>query len=96
MHLLYISILQLSYAATASRSICHTSGYVSMCVEIQNGMYSLYYTISYILLVDMGVIPQYIVYLTYSLVITKAVKLRLTCHARHWVGDNIRIWAMHN
>ena len=53
MHLLYISILQLSYAATASRSICHTSGYVSMCVEIQNGMYNLYYTISYSLLVGM-------------------------------------------
>ena len=29
-------------------------------------------------------------------VITKAVKLRLTCHGRHWVGDNIRMWAMHN
>ena len=62
MHLLYISILQLSYAATASRSICHTSGYASMCVEIQNGMYSLYYTISYraySLLVGMRVVPPY-------------------------------------
>ena len=59
MHLLYISMLQLSYAATASRSICHTSGYASMCVEIQNGMYSLYYTISYSLLVGMRVVPPY-------------------------------------
>ena len=33
--------------------------------------------------------------LTYSLVVTKAVKLRLTCQSRHWVGDNTRIWEMH-
>ena len=79
MHLLYISILQLSYAATANRSICHTSGYDSMCVEKQNGMYSLYYAISYSLLVGMREAPQYDVPIT-SLVITKAVKLRLTCH----------------
>ena len=62
MHLLYIlAVLQLSYAATASRSICHTSGYASMCVEIQKGMYSLYYTISYSLLVGMRVVPPYYV-----------------------------------
>ena len=59
MHVLYISILQLSSAATASRSICHTSGYASMCVEIQNGVHSLYYTISYSLLVGMRVVPPY-------------------------------------
>ena len=57
MNLLYISILQLSSAATASRYICHTSGYASMCVEIQNGMYSPYYTITYI--VGMRVVPPY-------------------------------------
>ena len=30
-----------------------------MCVEIQKGMYSLYYTISYSLLLGMRVVPPY-------------------------------------
>ena len=34
-------------------------------------------------------------YLTTYVIITKAVKLRLTCHGKHWVGDNTRIWEMH-
>ena len=59
MHLLYILAFYSCHMQPQLVDQYATHRAMPVCVEIQKGMYSLYYTISYSLLVGMRVVPPY-------------------------------------
>ena len=59
MHFLYILAFYICHMQPQLVDLYATHRTMPVCVEIQKGMYSLYYTISYSLLVGMPVVPPY-------------------------------------